>query len=272
LKICECCHLVLSIVACPVTLRPLRRKLAVEVLMSAGFQCKKFYVAHDRCAMKVGTDGLLLGAFAPVPPPGGDILDIGAGSGLISLMLAQRTAGANAIDAIELDPAAAEQAAANVANSPWPNAIRLIKGDILTYSSGKRYRLIVSNPPFFQQSLLSPDQRRTQARHTDSLPFGALLQKTAELLHSEGIFALILPLSSAQSLLVLAQAQGWFVAQYCAVRSNDTKPVQRVLLCLSRYPTDTEHSSRTILQSGHQADGGYSAQYKALLKDFYLKF
>ncbi|MCS4305859.1 tRNA1Val (adenine37-N6)-methyltransferase [Rheinheimera pacifica] len=236
--------------------------------MSAGFQCKKFYVAHDQCAMKVGTDGLLLGAFAPLPPPGGDILDIGAGSGLISLMLAQRTAGANAIDAIELDPAAAEQAAANVASSPWPNAIRLIKGDILTYSSGKRYRLIVSNPPFFQQSLLSPDQRRTQARHTDSLPFAALLQKAAELLHSEGVFALILPPDSAQSLLTLAQAQGWFVVQYCAVRSSDTKAVLRLLLCLSRYPADTEYSSLSI----HQADGSYNAQYKALLQDFYLKF
>jgi len=243
--------------------------------MSAGFQCKKFYVAHDRCAMKVGTDGLLLGAWAPVPAAG-NILDIGSGSGLISLMLAQRSNGALPISAIELDSNAAEQASENVARSYWPNSIRLIKGDILTYQPGERYRLIVSNPPFFQQSLGAKDARRHQARHTDSLPFGALLQKAAELLHSEGVFALILPLSSAQSLLALAEAQGWFVAQYCAVRSNDTKPVQRVLLCLSRYPADAEHSSLTIYQSGHQsghqADGGYSAQYKALLKDFYLKF
>ncbi|MDP2715018.1 tRNA1(Val) (adenine(37)-N6)-methyltransferase [Rheinheimera sp.] len=236
--------------------------------MSAGFQCKKFYVAHDQCAMKVGTDGLLLGAFAPLPPPGGDILDIGAGSGLISLMLAQRTAGANAIDAIELDPAAAEQAATNVANSPWPNAIRLIKGDILTYSSGKRYRLIVSNPPFFQQSLLSPDQRRTQARHTDSLPFAALLQKAAQLLHDDGSFALVLPLTEAEQLLQLALSHGWYLAQCCKVRSKADKPAQRLLLCLSRQYTDTERSSLLV----QQADGSYSSQYRALLKDFYLKF
>ncbi|HEY0922065.1 tRNA1(Val) (adenine(37)-N6)-methyltransferase [Rheinheimera pacifica] len=225
--------------------------------------------------MKVGTDGLLLGAWAPVPAAG-NILDIGSGSGLISLMLAQRSNGALPITAIELDPDAAEQACENVALSCWPDTIRLIKGDILTYQPGERYRLIVSNPPFFQQALGAKDAKRHQARHADSLPFGALLQKAAELLHSEGVFALILPLSSAQSLLALAQGQGWFVAQYCAVRSNDTKPVQRVLLCLSRYPADTEHSSLTIhqsgYQSGHQADGGYSAQYKALLKDFYLKF
>ncbi|MGP9800267.1 tRNA1(Val) (adenine(37)-N6)-methyltransferase [Rheinheimera sp. NSM] len=236
--------------------------------MSAGFQCKKFYVAHDQCAMKVGTDGLLLGAFAPLPPPGGDILDIGAGSGLISLMLAQRTAGANAIDAIEQDPAAAEQAAANVANSPWPNAIRLIKGDILTYSSGKRYRLIVSNPPFFQQSLLSPDQRRTQARHTDSLPFAALLQKAAQLLLPQGCFALVLPRLAADDFCRLAQQQGWYLTQYCAVQATPAKAAQRLLLCLSRQYADTERSSLLV----QQADGSYSSQYRTLLKDFYLKF
>lgn len=239
--------------------------------MSAGFQCKKFYVAHDRCAMKVGTDGLLLGAWAPVPAAG-NILDIGSGSGLISLMLAQRSNGALPITAIELDSDAAEQACENVALSCWPDTIRLIKGDILTYQPGERYRLIVSNPPFFQHALSAKDAKRHQARHNDSLPFGALLQKAAELLHSEGVFALILPPDSAQSLLTLAQAQGWFVVQYCAVRSSDTKAVLRLLLCLSRYPADTEYSSLTIYQSGHQAGGGYSAQYKALLQDFYLKF
>ena len=239
--------------------------------MSAGFQCKQFYIAHQHCAMKVGTDALLLGAWAQLPTSGA-VLDIGAGSGILSLMLAQRSQGTLAISAVELDDAAAMQATDNVRHSPWPTAITVIKGDILTYQPGERYRLIVSNPPFFQQALGAKDAKRHQARHTDSLPFGALLQKAAELLHSEGVFALILPLGSAQSLLALAEAQGWFVAQYCAVRSNDTKPVQRVLLCLSRYPADTEHSSLTILQSGHQADGGYSTQYKALLKDFYLKF
>ncbi|WP_251372262.1 tRNA1(Val) (adenine(37)-N6)-methyltransferase [Rheinheimera oceanensis] len=217
--------------------------------------------------MKVGTDGLLLGAWAPVPAAG-NILDIGSGSGLISLMLAQRSNGALPITAIELDSDAAEQACENVALSCWPDTIRLIKGDILTYQPGERYRLIVSNPPFFQQALSATDAKRHQARHNDRLPFAALLQKAAELLHSEGVFALILPPGSAQNLLALAQTQGWFVTQYCAVRSSDTKPVLRLLLCLSRYPADTEHTSLTI----HQAGGDYSAQYKALLRDFYLKF
>ncbi|WP_166837319.1 tRNA1(Val) (adenine(37)-N6)-methyltransferase [Rheinheimera pleomorphica] len=236
--------------------------------MSAGFQCKKFYVAHDQCAMKVGTDGLLLGAFAPLPEPGGAILDIGAGSGLISLMLAQRSLAANAIDAIELDSAAAAQAMLNVANSPWPTAIQLIKGDILTYHSAKRYRLIVSNPPFFQQSLLPKDKKRSQARHTDSLPLAALLTKAGELLHAEGIFSLILPLAEAEAMLQQALAQGWYLARRCEVRSKANKPVQRLLLSLSKQRQKAANSSLII----HQADGGYSAEYKALLQDFYLKF
>ncbi len=235
--------------------------------MSAGFQCKKFYVAHDQCAMKVGTDGLLLGAFAPVPPPGSAILDIGTGSGLISLMLAQRTAGANAIDAAELDSAAAQQAAANVANSPWPGSIRLIKGDILTYQTDKRYRLIVSNPPFFQQAVPARDAKRHQARHSDSLPFAALLHKAAELLADNGCFSLILPVTSAEPFMALALQHGWFLAQQCAVRTTPAKPVQRLLLSWQREAGRCQHSQLTI-QNSH----GYTPEYKQLLRDFYLAF
>lgn len=236
--------------------------------MSAGFQCKKFYVAHDQCAMKVGTDGLLLGAFAPLPAPGSTMLDIGAGSGLVSLMLAQRSQGLSPIDAIELDPAAACQAAANVAASPWPQAVQLIKGDILTYQPGKRYRLIVSNPPFFQQSLLSKDARRSQARHTSSLPLPKLLQKAAELLDEKGVFGLVLPLSEGEMLLQQALHAGWYLAQRCDVKSKADKPVQRLLLTLRRTPCQALLSQLII----HQADGNYSEDYRALLQDFYLKF
>lgn len=236
--------------------------------MSAGFQCKKFYVAHDQCAMKVGTDGLLLGAFAPLPQPGRPILDIGTGSGLISLMLAQRSCGANPIDAIELDNTAALQAATNIANSPWPTAVQLIKGDILTYQSNKRYSLIVSNPPFFQQALPATDARRHQARHTDSLPFARLLEKAKALLVEEGVFAVVLPLVSAEIFCALAQQQGWFVSRYCAVKATPNKPILRALLCLRLQPsTKTEY--QLIITA---ADGSYSQDYKALLKDFYLKF
>jgi tRNA1Val (adenine37-N6)-methyltransferase len=236
--------------------------------MSAGFQCKKFYIAHAQCAMKVGTDGLLLGAWTPLPPAGSGILDIGAGSGLLSIMLAQRTLGANPIDAIELDEAAAEQARTNVANSPWPDAVQLIKGDILTYHTKKRYRLIVSNPPFFHNAMPAQDARRHQARHSNSLPLQALLQTARQLLAADGVLALVLPLDTADALVELAQQQGWQLSQYCAVHSKVEKPVQRVLLSLSLQPQITRHSTLII----HQADGDYSADYKALLRDFYLKF
>ncbi|MBZ9611091.1 tRNA1(Val) (adenine(37)-N6)-methyltransferase [Rheinheimera maricola] len=236
--------------------------------MSAGFQCKKFYVAHDQCAMKVGTDGLLLGAFAPLPPAGSAILDIGAGSGLISLMLAQRSNGANVIDAVELDSAAASQAAANVAASPWPNAVQLIKGDILTYHSDKRYRLIVSNPPFFQQALPAQDARRHQARHTDSLPFAALLQKAATLISAEGVLALILPPTAAAEVMLLATGTGWVLQQQCAVYSKPGKQ-QRVLLCLNRQQDTLPRFSELLI---HDATGAYSAAYQQLLAAFYLKF
>ena len=236
--------------------------------MSAGFQCKKFYIAHDQCAMKVGTDGLLLGAYAPLPTPGSAMLDIGAGSGLVSLMLAQRSAGLNPIDAVELDSDAARQAATNVESSPWPQAVQLIKGDILTYQPGKRYRLIVSNPPFFQHSLLSTDKKRNQARHTASLPLPLLLAKAAELLDQQGLFVLILPLKEAEHLLQLALTQGWFLAERCEVKTKADKAVQRLLLVLTRHHADTRQQSLVI----HDDNGDYSARYRALLKAFYLKF
>lgn len=237
--------------------------------MSAGFQCKKFFVGHDQCAMKVGTDGLLLGAWACLPAgENAAILDIGAGTGLISLMLAQRSEARYPIDAVELDSAAVTQAQQNVANSPWPHSIALIKGDILTYQRPKRYMLIVSNPPFFQQSLPAADERRTLARHSNSLPFAALLAKAAELLHQDGSFELILPVQTAAGFITLASITGWHLARHCAVQSTPTKAPQRVLFSLQRKPVATQHS-KLIIQ---HADGSYTEQYRTLLADFYLKF
>lgn len=234
--------------------------------MSAGFQCKKFYIAHDRCAMKVGTDGLLLGAWAPVPAAG-NILDIGSGSGLISLMLAQRSNGTLPITAIELDSDAAEQARENVARSCWPDTIQLIKGDILTYQPSERYRLIVSNPPFFQQSLAATDAKRHQARHTDSLPFADLLRCAERLLQPGGSFELILPLTASHVFSSLALEQGWYLARSCAVHTTEAKAASRLLMGWQREPVSCQHS-QIIIQSDQQ----YTLQYQQLLRDFYLAF
>lgn len=242
--------------------------------MSAGFQCKQFYIAHQHCAMKVGTDALLLGAWAQLPATGA-ILDIGTGSGIISLMLAQRSQGSLAIEAIELDDAAANQATDNVRLSPWPTAIRVVKGDILTYQTSQRYALIVSNPPFFQDALASQDPKRQQARHTDTLPFSALLDKAASLLTAEGEFSVILPAASQAAFSKAAIAQGWQCLRLCAVQSKAEKPVSRYLQSWSL--SAGRDSIATLLDNTeslllHVANGQYSEPYRSLLKDFYLKF
>lgn len=262
--------------------------------MSAGFRCKQFYVAHDACAMKVGTDALLLGAWAEVPekvlqdlPKTSAILDIGCGSGILSLMLAQRTPPSVILDAVELDSAAATQAKHNVSQSLWAHRIRVIERDILTYPDScdhphrRRYQLIISNPPFFAGALVSKDEQRAKARHTDSLSFTALLATAALLLAEEGVFSLILPCEAAEQLLQLALASGWLLQRRTLVSTLPGKMPIRTLLTLSRShqliapaPTslvDAQNTNEDTLVI-HQADGGYSEQYRWLLRDFYLKF
>lgn len=234
--------------------------------MSSGFQCKQFYIAHDQCAMKVSTDALLLGAWVQLPASG-KLLDIGAGSGIISLMLAQRSAGLLPVVAVELDSPAAQQAQVNVQHSPWPDAVRVIKGDILTHQCAEGYSLIVSNPPFFQQRLAAVDPVRHQARHNDCLPFDALLQKAEQLLQPHARFELILPFAEAQIFTALAIEQGWFLYRQCEVTTTPAKMVSRVLMSWQRELVNSQHSKLTI-----QHTQGYTAEYKALLRDFYLAF
>jgi tRNA1Val (adenine37-N6)-methyltransferase len=242
-----------------------------EVKMSAGFKCKQFFVSHDQCAMKVGTDGLLLGAWANLPSStaanGLAILDIGAGSGLISLMLAQR-APDTTICAIELDTSAAAQAKQNFQQSPFASRLQLLKGDILTYQPEDRYALIVSNPPFFDQALLSNDPQRNRARHSASLPLPLLLNKVATLLAAGGSFALILPETVAVAFNALATEQGWYASASCLVCSWEGKAPLRRLMQWQREPCTTQQQQMVI----HDANGGYSEQYRLLLRDFYLNF
>jgi tRNA1Val (adenine37-N6)-methyltransferase len=240
--------------------------------MSAGFKCKQFFVGHDQCAMKVGTDGLLLGAWASVPngsvtSEGATILDIGTGSGLISLMLAQRVPDAT-VHAIELDAAAAAQAQYNFQQSPFASRLQCIRGDILTYQPAERYALIVSNPPFFDNALLGVDSQRNQARHTASLPLPLLLANAAGLLAPGGRFALVLPENAAVTFSLLAESQGWFAFGSCRVFSRQGKTPVRRLMQWQRQPCEPWQQQLTI----HNDDGSYSEQYCSVLKDFYLNF
>lgn len=247
--------------------------------MQTAFQCKQFSVQHHDCAMKVGTDALLLGAWSPVPATG-LCLDIGTGSGLLALMLAQRTAGRSVrIDAVELDHAAAIQAQSNVAASPWSTRIRVLERDILTYpgsadhasaANAGGYCLIISNPPYFEQSLKSHDAQRLQARHTDSLAFADLLAVAARLAADNASFALVVPVTSAVKIELLAGQFGWTVATWQPVQMTPTKSPSRVLLLLSRQPSAQRQTLEPLIVRG--VDGDYTTHYKALLKDFYLRF
>jgi tRNA1Val (adenine37-N6)-methyltransferase len=255
--------------------------LVPGLVMSTGFRCKQFYVDHRDCAMKVSTDALLLGAWTQLPATGA-ILDIGTGSGILTLMLAQRCQQQAAVilDAIELDSHAADVAAENFRQSPWSAKIRLIKGDILTYPasadhpSDRRYQLIISNPPFFVDSLKASDPKRNQARHTDTLSFTDLLTAAARLLAPDGVFSLVLPTAGALQLIMLAQQSGWLLQRQCWVQSKAGKPPLRCLFSLSRLPQMASAVEVTVREQLliHAADGSYSAEYRALLRDFYLKF
>jgi len=242
--------------------------------MAAGFRCKQFFVSHQHCAMKVGTDALLLGAWSSVPTTG-DCLDIGCGSGVLSLMLAQRTGSSQLIDAVELDTAAAAEARQNVAASLWSNRIRVIERDILTYPgsadhlAARGYQQILSNPPYFTAALTNPDRQKQLARHNDQLPFAGLLQTAATLLAAQGRFSLILPTEEADRLLALALRTDWYLLQVQQVRSQPDKAPSRTLLELGRYSSATVHIPELLIRD---QQGQYSPAYRQLLADFYLNF
>lgn len=245
--------------------------------MNQGFRCKEFFVAHDLCAMKVSTDSLLLGAWLALPakPEPITMLDIGCGSGLLSLMLAQRSAKSCMqyhIDAVEIDSMAAMQAGQNVQASPWAPQIKVIQADILTYAKADHhvaaYQLLVCNPPYFENSLKSEESRRAQARHTDTLPLHSLLQVSAHLAAPDASLALVLPAAVAGAFQTNAGQFGWHLQRCCQISENADKPVKLSLMQFSRLPVSPECTSLLI----RDTDGQYSQTYRHLLADFYLKF
>lgn len=232
------------------------------------FQFKQFTIRQDRCLMKVGTDGVLLGAWADVRGAG-TILDIGAGTGLIALMLAQRAAGAR-IDAVELERSSAEQASENIAASPWSDRVRLILCSIQDFAppDGGLYDLIVSNPPFFTGALKSPKPGRNQVRHGETLSYSDLLRSAGRLLSSVGRFSLILPFSEAKTFQELAIHYHLFTNRIREVHAKSGKPVERVLMELGKTPAPLFREPLLCLQG--EGAGGRSEEYGALTEGFYL--
>lgn len=237
---------------------------------SHGFQFKQFFVAHDQCAMKVNTDGILLGAIADVVHCQ-RILDLGAGSGLITLMLAQRSASDVEIVGVELDQAAFLQAKQNAANSPWANRIRLLQADVFSDFFANQglaqFDLIVSNPPYFEHSLASRSHQRDLARAASQSHF-VWLKQAQQWLAPQGKISLILPVEAGEKLIEQAFSLELFCIEKWQICTKIGKAPKRLILTFSHKNQPKVEKSLNI----YNADNQYSFEFQALTKDFYLNF
>ena len=235
-------------------------------MSDSSFLFKQFIVHHDRCAMKVGTDGVLLGAWAPVDQAH-TALDVGTGTGLVALQLAQRNPHLR-VTAVEIDAPAAAQAAENVAGSPWPDRIEVVCADFNDFQPDGVFDLIVSNPPYFVDSLKCPDKSRMVARHTAELDFPALAKSASFLLNEEGMFSVVLPADAYTSFVSSCLREGLHLQRVLWVHTKPDIPAKRVLMTFVKQAVDeTEQEHLTVEVSRHV----YSPEYVSLLKDFYLK-
>lgn len=233
------------------------------------FKFKKFAVEQDRCAMKIGTDGVLLGAWTPINTNPINILDIGTGTGIIALMLAQRTS-AEQIDALEIDEEAYEQAVENIENSPWSDRLFCFHAglDEFIEEPEDEYDLIVSNPPFYSEDYKTDNEQRDLARFQDAMPFEDLIEAAAMFLSDDGIFSTIIPFKEEEQFIALAVEAQLYPVKITRVKGTPTSEIKRSLLAFSRneignFPVD----ELTIEISRHN----YTPEYIALTKDFYLK-
>ena len=235
------------------------------------FSFKRFVVHQDCCAMKVGTDGVLLGAWAH---GGKRILDIGTGTGLIALMMAQRFSEAS-ICGVEIDADAALQAQENVALSEFAARVQIEAVSLQSYvgqigqeGGARMFDSIVSNPPFFERSLTNPDQSRTLARHASTLTYAELFGAVKRLLTPEGEFSTIIPDDCLSRFVAEGCLAGFFLTRKCAVKTVPRKSPKRYLLAFAKQmPKDLEDGEATLMN----ADGSRSEWYSELTYDFYIR-
>ncbi|MCB0371864.1 MAG: methyltransferase [Muricauda sp.] len=236
--------------------------------MSKPFQFKQFTIHQDRCAMKVGTDGVLLGAWTSLQHQPESILDIGAGTGLIALQLAQRST-AGLIDAIELDEDAYEQCVANFEASPWGDRLFCYHAgfDEFVDEMDEEYDLIVSNPPFYSEEVSSGNTSRDQARQNSSLPFDELIAGVSKLLSERGIFSMIVPFKEESNFIDLANHFNLNPRRITRVKGNPNTDFKRSLMEFSFGESIVEEGELIIEKERHQ----YTEAYKSLTEAFYLK-
>jgi tRNA1Val (adenine37-N6)-methyltransferase len=233
------------------------------------FQFKQFSLEQDQCAMKIGTDGVLLGAWAPLEQNPFSILDIGTGTGIIALMLAQRST-AQQIDALEIDENAFEQATDNFENSPWNDRLFCFHAglDEFMEEPEDEYDLIVSNPPFYTEDYKTKDEQRDLARFQDALPFEDLIEAADLLLSENGILAVIIPFKEEERFMAIAKEFELYPIKITRVKGTPTTEIKRSLLAFKRYELPALDSDELIIETArHQ----YTPEYIELTKEFYLK-
>ena len=201
------------------------------------FQFKQFTIRQERCAMKVGTDGTLLGAWASTPEKPSRILDIGTGTGLIALMMAQRFHESYVIG-IDIDADAVSQAKENVQASPFADRVTIRQADVKIMDDTEKFDSIVCNPPFFDNSLTCPDEQRTGARHTVSLSYQQLTEAAYRLLKNEGCFSVIIPSDYRSRMESEAMLRGFFVSRVCSIQTTPSKPPKRYMIECSKHPVN----------------------------------
>lgn len=236
--------------------------------MRKPFQFKQFNIQDEKSALRVGTDAVLLGAYV-MPKKSKAILDIGCGSGIIALMMAQKST--SLIDAIDIDFESIQEAKINFGNSPWSKQLIAIHSSISDYvkQSNKKYDLIISNPPFFNNSLKSISDRNNLSKHTLSLSHEELLSGVKNLLMADGEFYVILPFDQMSPFLNTALIAGLFCTQKLIIYPTTKKPANRIILGLrNNHPIKTNEESLSIRDSS----GNFTEQYKTLTRDFYINF
>lgn len=230
------------------------------------FHFKQFSIDDSCCAMKIGTDGVLLGAWSNVDGVN-SVLDVGTGSGLIALMIAQKTEN-TIITGIDIDEQAIIQARENIGRSIWVERMSVMKCDFNNpvELDGLKFDLIISNPPFFSEDIRSADEKRNMARNTVSLPISNLINNSDTLLDENGRLTLVMPPELAAMAIGEAAMHSLFLTKRCDVLTKPDTPAKRTLLEFSRTITQTKRTTLSIYDN----DGTYSSCFKQLTQDFYL--